>query len=101
MIEDRLVCGIENDQLSFSSRSKFLLTLQKAIELCQINELSEQRMKKLCGSTSEEYEVKYPRRKAPTFRQQRQKAPGLRKEADKIQRPTKWRKDDESRRRKL
>ena len=50
MIKDRLVCGIENDKLRRSLLREDKLTLQKAIELCQISELSEQRMKELTGA---------------------------------------------------
>ena len=44
------------------------LTLQKAIKLCQISELSKQRMKELT-TTSEVHEVTYPRKKDPSNRQ--------------------------------
>ena len=47
MIKDRLVCGIENGKLRRSLLREDKLTLQKAIELCQISELSEQRTKEL------------------------------------------------------
>ncbi len=68
MIKDRLVCGIENDKLRRSLLREEILTLQKAIELCQINELSEQRMREL-ASTTEVYDVKFPRRNSPNIRQ--------------------------------
>ena len=65
MIKDRLVCGIENDKLRRSLLQEDKLTLLKAIELCQISELSEQRMKELT-TTSEVHEVTYPRKKDPS-----------------------------------
>ncbi len=86
MIKDRLVCGIENDKLRRSLLREEKLTLQKAIELCQINELSEQRMKEL-ASTTEVHDVKFPRRNSPNIRQkqQRQQAPGYRNESGKFE----------------
>ena len=45
IIKDQLVCGIENNQLRQSLLWEGKLTFQKAIELCQISELPEQRMK--------------------------------------------------------
>ena len=71
MIKDRLVCAIENDKLRRSLLREDKLTLQKAIELCQISELSEQRMKELT-STHEVNEVKYPRQRDPRNRQRQQ-----------------------------
>ena len=84
MIKDRLVCGIENDKLRRSLLREDKLTLQKAIELCQISELSEQRMKELT-TTSAVHEVTYPRKKDPSNRQrqQRQQASNNRKESGK------------------
>ena len=37
MIKDRLVCGVENQRLRRNVLREGKLTLQKAIELCQIN----------------------------------------------------------------
>ena len=54
--------------ISIATVLKDKLTLQKAIELCQISELPEQRMKELT-STHEVNEVKYPRHRQ---RQQQQ-----------------------------
>ena len=84
MIKDRLVCGIENDKLRRSLLREDKLTLQKAIELCQISDLFERRMKELT-TTSEVHEVTYPRKKDPSNRQrqQRQQASNNRKESGK------------------
>ncbi len=59
---------LKNDKLRRSLLREEKLTLQKAIELCQINELSEQRMKEL-ASTTEVHGVKFPRRNSPNIRQ--------------------------------
>ena len=67
MIKDRLVRGIENDKLRRGLLREEKLTLQKAIELWQISELSGQRMKELT-TTPEVHEVKYPRQKGPANR---------------------------------
>ena len=71
MNKHRLVCAIENDRLRRSLLREDKLTLQKAIELCQISELPEQRMKELT-STHEVNEVKYPRQRDPRNRQRQQ-----------------------------
>jgi hypothetical protein len=101
MIKDRLVCGIENDKLRRSLLREDKLTLQKAIELCQISELSEQRMKELTGAP-EVHEVKYTRQRDPSNRQrqqqqqqQRQQASGYRNESSKFRQSAKWKGEEQ------
>ena len=51
MSRDRLVCGITSDTVRKLLLTKDKLTLAKAINICQINELSEQRIKELSDTT--------------------------------------------------
>ena len=90
-----MVCGIENDKLRRSLLREDKLTLQKAIELCQISELSEQRMKELM-TAPEVHEVKFPRQKdqrnrQPQNGQQRQQASSHRNESGKFRQTAKSR----------
>ena len=51
MLRDRLVCGITSDTVRKLLLREDKLTLAKAINICQINELSEQRIKELSNTT--------------------------------------------------
>ena len=61
MIRDRLVCGITSDAVRKLLLHEDKLTLIKAIDICQINELSDKRIKKLTD-TRENQEIHGVRR---------------------------------------
>lgn len=52
MIRDRLVCGIHNDHVRKLLLREDALTLEKAIQTCQINELSDQRVRIIAQGSS-------------------------------------------------
>ena len=51
LVKDRLVTGIHNDSVRKILLRNSELTLIKAIEICQIHEITEQRTKTLAAST--------------------------------------------------
>ena len=60
LIRDRLVCGISNENVRKLMLRETKLTLIKAIDICQIHELSEQHNSELC-SPSDIHDINYRR----------------------------------------
>lgn len=54
LIRDKIVCGIKSDTTRRHLLKESKLSLEKAVQICQSNELSEQRTKQIANSVKEE-----------------------------------------------
>lgn len=59
LIRDRIVCGISNENVRKQMLKNHELTLEKAIQLCQLDEITTVRMKEMNPTHKEIDEVKY------------------------------------------
>ncbi|XP_028415850.1 uncharacterized protein K02A2.6-like [Dendronephthya gigantea] len=64
-IRDKIVCGIQSDRVRKQLLKERALTLDKAVQICQLNELSEDYGKRLSKQDSDKHDINYLRNKKP------------------------------------
>ena len=62
-IRDKIVCGITSDRVRKQLLKERALTLDKAIQICQLNELSEDYGKQLSKHEADKHDVNYLKHK--------------------------------------